>query len=82
MSERHVNSVAASLRVFQIARDLCAKPLARARGRGFPLLMGRLGLDSAQHYSFFSFFFFLPGLDIYRKFYKNDKIMGPILLDS
>jgi hypothetical protein len=55
---------------------------AGARGHGFLLLMGQLGLDSAQHYSFFSFFFFLPSLEIYRKFLKNDKIMGTILLDS
>jgi hypothetical protein len=38
------------------------------RERGFPVLVGRFGLDSAQHYSFFSFFFFLPDLEIYRKF--------------
>jgi hypothetical protein len=31
-------------------------------------LVGRFGLDSAQRYSFFSFFFFLPYLEIYRKF--------------
>jgi hypothetical protein len=37
-------------------------------GRGFPLLVGRFGLDLAQHYSFFSFFFFLPDLEIYMKF--------------
>jgi hypothetical protein len=41
---------------------------AGARWRGFLLLMGQLGLDSAHHYSFFSFFFFLPSLEIYRKF--------------
>jgi hypothetical protein len=35
MSERHVNSVMVSLRVFQIARGLCAKPPAWAHA-GFP----------------------------------------------
>jgi hypothetical protein len=55
---------------------------AGARGRGFPLLVGRFGLVSAQYYSFFFLLFFLPNLDIYRKFLKNYKIMRPILLDS
>jgi hypothetical protein len=30
---------------------------AGVRGRGFPLLVGRFGLVSAQHYSFFPFLF-------------------------
>jgi hypothetical protein len=50
----------------------------RARGR-VCLVVGRFGLDSAQYYSSFSFF--LPDLENYREFLKNDKIMGPIFLD-
>jgi hypothetical protein len=44
------------------------------RGRGFPLLMAGLGLDSAQLYSFFSFFFLLSDLENYRKFENMVKI--------
>jgi hypothetical protein len=46
---------------------------AGATSAGFPLLMGRLRLDSAQHYSFFSFFFSLPNLEIYRNSRKTIK---------
>jgi hypothetical protein len=47
MSEKHVNSVAASLQVFQIDRGLCARLPARERAHVLPPFLGRLGLDSA-----------------------------------
>jgi hypothetical protein len=54
-----------SLWVFRIAED----PYAKITSAGaLCLVMDRIGLDSAQYYSYFSFFFFLPDLEIYRKF--------------
>jgi hypothetical protein len=58
-------------------------PLRRITSVGaFRLVVGRIGLVLVVYYSSFSFFLFLSDLEIYRKFYKNGKIMGPILLDS
>jgi hypothetical protein len=79
MSERHVNSVAASFLVIQKAEGLYARWRARARvspvggpyWAGFSLALFILFL-----------FLFLPDLEIYRKLYKNGKVIGPILLNS
>jgi hypothetical protein len=58
LSEEHVNSAATSLRVFQIDKGLCARLPAQGAGTRVSSILGRLGLDPAHHYSFFSFFFF------------------------
>jgi hypothetical protein len=60
----------------------CAKTPAWARAGAFRLGMGRIGLVSARYYSPFSFFFFGQTFEIHRKLWKNDKNIGPILLNS
>jgi hypothetical protein len=65
MSGRHVNSVVASLRGFQIARGLCAKPPARAR---VSPVDGPAWAEFSPALFILFFFLFLPSLEIYWKF--------------
>jgi hypothetical protein len=58
MSVKQRNSVAGSLLVFRIAGDLCPNWPTREHTGVFCLGVGRIGLDWAQYYSYFSFFFF------------------------
>jgi hypothetical protein len=63
VSVRQNNSVEGSLRVVQYTRGIYAKTPARARARAFHLVMGCIGPVSAQYYSCFSLFLFLPRLE-------------------
>jgi hypothetical protein len=83
MLERHMNSVTSSLLVIQKAEGLSARWPTRARaGAGSPRRWSGLGWFQPNNVPCFFLFFLQPGFEIYRKFYKNGKIMGPILLDS
>jgi hypothetical protein len=68
MSETQLNREYDSLMVFRIVGVLYVIWPARVREGAFRLIVGRIVLVSAQYYSFFSFFLFLPNLEIYRKF--------------
>jgi hypothetical protein len=83
MLERHMNIVAASLPVIQKAGGLCAKPPARARmGASFPCRWVVLGSFQPTTIHSFPFSFFSQAWKFIENSRKNDKIMGPILLDS
>jgi hypothetical protein len=58
MSETHVNSAQGFLISFSNSQcPLCKADIAGARAGAFHLDVGRIGLDRARYYSFFSFSF-------------------------
>jgi hypothetical protein len=80
LSVKQMNSVTGSLRVFQMARGLCAKPPARARAC-FPV-RGLVWADLSPSLFILFPFLFTAKLGNVYKIVENDKIMRPILLDS
>jgi hypothetical protein len=69
--QRDMNSDVASLRVFQIAMASVQDDQRGSAKGTFRLVLGRIGLVLAEHYSFFSFFFFYQTW----KFIGNSKKM-------